>query len=193
MSDQFCREYAQLLTNTVADFDWQPVLALAEALWDAWENNQRVFICGNGGSAANAVHLANDLLYGIDPERGQGIKVMALTANTAVMTCLANDTDYAEIFSRQLTTQAEKGDLLLVFSGSGNSPNVVHALKTAATIGMRSFAVLGFSGGQCLDLADCPIHFPVHDMQISEDLQMVVGHMAMKSLRARRIAASSSE
>ncbi len=186
MREDFCREYAQRLTDTVSEFDWSPVVKLAQGLWDCWEANRRVFLCGNGGSAANAMHLANDFLYGIDPEGGRGMKVLALPANTAVMTCLANDTDYAEVFSRQLSAQAERGDVLVVFSGSGNSPNVVRALEKAAELGMKSFAVLGYSGGKCLDLADCAIHFPVDDMQVSEDLQMVVGHIAMKWLKSRR-------
>jgi len=145
-----------------------------------------VFICGNGGSAANAVHLANDFLYGIDKPAGRGLRVIALPANTAVMTCLANDVSYAEVFSQQLMALAQPGDLLIALSGSGNSPNIVRALEEARKLGMKTAAILGYSGGRCLALPDFAIHFEVNDMQVAEDLQMVVGHIAMQELCARR-------
>ena len=81
---------------------------------------------------------------------------------------------------------ARRGDLLVVLSGSGNSPNVVRALEQGRALGLTSFAILGFSGGRCLELADHAIHFPVDDMQISEDLQLVVGHMVMQWLYQHR-------
>lgn len=80
----------------------------------------------------------------------------------------------------------QRGDVLIVFSGSGNSPNVVKALQKARAVGMTTFAVLGYTGGKCLTLADNPIYFPVHDMQVAEDLQIMVGHMVMQWLRNNR-------
>ncbi len=167
-------------------FDWNRVTPLCDALGTCWRENRQVFICGNGGSAANAIHLANDFFYGIDKPAGRGLRVTALPANPAVLTCLANDVAYADIFAQQLTVLANRGDALLVFSGSGNSPNIVRALRRARELGVTSFAVLGFSGGECLRLADHPIHFPVDDMQIAEDLQTVVGHMLMQWLEQHR-------
>ena len=131
-------------------------------------------------------HLANDLLYGIDKPAGRGLRVTALPANAAVLTCLANDVAYADVFAQQLTVMGGRGDVLVALSGSGNSPNIVKALQRARELGMRSFAILGFSGGQCLGLADHAIHFPVNDMQISEDLQMIVGHLLMQRLEQNR-------
>ena len=113
------------------------------------------------------------------------MKVEALSANPAVMSCLANDIDFSEIFSEQLLVKAEAGDLLLVLSGSGNSPNVVRALEVANKIGMKTFAILGYSGGKCAELAQVPIHFRIEDMQIAEDLQLIVGHMCMQWLSSR--------
>lgn len=187
MKVQTCEAYARRLESAMRDFDWSPVTELGEALWNCWNDGNQFFLCGNGGSAANAVHLANDLLFGIDPDSGKGMRVEALPANTAVITCLANDTSYAEIYSRQLDSKGRPGDVLLVFSGSGNSPNVVGAIEKAKELGIRSFAVLGFSGGQCREQADVPIHFPIDDMQVAEDLQMVVGHMLMKWLKEKRL------
>ena len=81
---------------------------------------------------------------------------------------------------------ARKGDVLIAFSGSGNSPNILKALEQAQTIGMTSYAVLGYSGGKAKTIADVPIHFQIDDMQISEDAQTIIGHMLMQWLYAQR-------
>jgi D-sedoheptulose 7-phosphate isomerase len=157
---------------------------LGEALRRCWSEGRTVYLCGNGGSAGNAIHLANDLLYGAGVGHGVGLKVEALSANPAVLTCLANDLGYEHIYSEQLRVKAEAGDVLIVLSGSGNSPNVVKALEIAADKDMTTFAILGYSGGACKALAQHPIHFPIDDMQIAEDLQLVVGHICMQWLCA---------
>jgi D-sedoheptulose 7-phosphate isomerase len=100
--------------------------------------------------------------------------------------CLANDEGYDHVFSLQLAVQARPGDVLIVLSGSGNSPNVIEALHEAEKIGMRSYAVLGFTGGRAKALANVPIHVEVNDMQIAEDMQVIIGHMLMQWLSARR-------
>ena len=158
------------------------VPVLANSLRSAWENKKTVFICGNGGSAGNAIHLANDFNYGIDKTNGIGLRVDALSANQSIVTCLANDEGYENIYSQQLKVKANSSDVLIVLSGSGNSPNVIKALEIANLIGMKTFAILGFSGGKCKNIAQVPIHFPIDDMQVSEDLQMIVGHMCMQWL-----------
>lgn len=178
--------YTERLSSLLQSFDWTPVSALAEDLHNCWRTGNQVFLAGNGGSAGNAIHLANDLLYGISKRSGSGLRIHALPANSAVLTCLANDEGYDQIFSLQLAVQARPGDVLIVFSGSGNSPNILRALEEAKRIGMRSYAVLGFSGGKAKALADTAIHFPIDDMQISEDTQLIIGHMLMQWLYARR-------
>ena len=85
-------------------------------------------------------------------------------------------------FSHQLRNKASKGDLLIVLSGSGNSQNILNALEMAKKIGVYSYAILGYSGGKCLSLADCSIHFSINDMQIAEDTQLIVGHLCMQWL-----------
>ena len=159
---------------------------LALHLRKIWEEGKNLYICGNGGSGANAIHLANDLHYGAGACGGtpiiKGLKVEALTANSAVITCLGNDIGYENIFSHQLKNKASEGDLLIVLSGSGNSQNILNALETAKLIGVYSYAILGYSGGKCLSLADCPIHFLINDMQIAEDTQLIVGHLCMQWL-----------
>lgn len=176
--------YARELARILAESDWGPVEALTELLADAWVHGRQIFLCGNGGSAANAVHLANDFVYPV-AKTGRGLRITSLVANPAIVTCLANDISYDSIFARQLEVFAHPGDLLIVLSGSGNSPNVVQALTTARELGLRTAAILGLSGGACLELAELPIHFRVQDMQMAEDLQLVVGHVMMQSLSSR--------
>ena len=177
-----CVDYSRRLQNLLASSDWSPAGHLAEELIECWRSGRQVFLCGNGGSAANAMHLANDLLYGISKTRGSGLRVTALPANASVLTCLANDEGYDEVFAMQLAVQARPGDVLIVLSGSGNSPNIVKALQQAREMGVRTYAILGYDGGRAKTLADSSIHFAVDDMQISEDMQLVVGHMVMQWL-----------
>lgn len=185
-AQQLFADYSSRLQTVLATSDWSAVEQLAADMKLCWQEGRRIFLCGNGGSAGNAIHLANDFLYGIAKRSGGGLKVMALSANSAVITCLANDIGYDHIFSEQLAVQAQKGDLLIALSGSGNSPNIVRVIEQAKKMGVKSYAVLGFSGGKCKQLADVPIHFPVNDMQIAEDLQIIVGHMLMQWLYASR-------
>lgn len=173
--------YVEKVRAAVSSASLHEIALLAEALLDCWQKGKRVFLCGNGGSAGNAIHLANDFLYGIAKD-GVGIRVSALPANTSILTCLANDVGYDYIFSSQLAVQGSPGDLLIVLSGSGNSPNILKALEQAKIMAIRTFAVLGYSGGKAKQMADVAIHFPVNDMQIAEDMQLIVGHMIMQWL-----------
>ena len=174
--------YSERLSSALQSDAMNEIPLLGEALREAWKLGRSVFLCGNGGSAANAIHIANDLLYGAGLTNGAGLRVEALSANVAVLTSLANDVGYSEIYSEQIRIKGSAGDVLIILSGSGNSANVVAALKTANSIGMKTFAILGYSGGACKDLAQHPIHFAVDDMQIAEDLQLVVGHICMQWL-----------
>ena len=132
------------------------------------------------------MHLANDFIYGISKTLGSGLRVSALPANSAVLTCLANDEGYDQIFAAQLAVQASRNDVLIVLSGSGNSSNIIKALEQAKKMGVRSYAILGYQGGKAKTMADVPIHFDVDDMQLAEDLQLIVGHMIMQWLCGHR-------
>ena len=178
--------YSSKLQRVLADADWSAVEMLAQAMLTCWQAKRQIFLCGNGGSAGNAIHLANDFLYGIAKKSGAGMRATALAANPAVLTCLANDVGYDAIFSEQLAVHAQAGDILIALSGSGNSPNIVRAIEQAKAMGVTSCAVLGYSGGTCKNIADIAIHFPVDDMQIAEDMQLIVGNMLMQWLYAHR-------
>jgi D-sedoheptulose 7-phosphate isomerase len=182
----FSKDYLSRLKRALDLIPAEPLEALAYALVSAWQQRRKVFIFGNGGSAGNAIHLANDFLYGISKQLGHALCVTALPANSAVITCLANDEGYDGIFFRQLAVLAEPGDVAIAFSGSGNSPNILRALEHCKENGIESFAVLGYSGGKAKSLASHAIHVPVDDMQVSEDLQLVVGHLMMQWLYAHK-------
>jgi len=182
----FGRDYGSRLATVVDKLDWDAAACLAEALMECWSEGRQFFICGNGGSAANANHLANDLLYGIAKSDGPGLRVSALSANVSVLTCLANDEGYDSVYALQLAVQAREGDVLLTLSGSGNSPNILRVLEEAQSMGVTSFAILGFDGGAAKRLADHAVHVPVDDMQIAEDTQLIIGHMVMQWLYLHR-------
>ena len=182
----FSNGYVSRLKSALDLLPQAELEALAVALMTAWREKRQVFIFGNGGSAGNAIHLANDYLYGIAKQLGKALKVHALPANCAVLTCLANDEGYDSIFIQQLAVLANPGDIAIALSGSGNSPNILRALEYCRDNQIQSFAVLGFSGGQAKALANHAIHIPIEDMQISEDLQLVVGHLMMQWLHMHR-------
>lgn len=179
-------DYSKRLSAVLEGFDWAPVERLAMDLRDCWKTGRQVFFAGNGGSAGNATHLANDFIYALSKTPGSGLRAHSLVANPSIVTCLANDEGYDQVFSLQLAVLARKNDVLIVFSGSGNSPNILKALEEARRVGMTSYAFLGFSGGKAKALADVAIHFAIDDMQIAEDTQLIVGHMMMQWLYAQR-------
>lgn len=168
----------------------EEIECLSKSLLKAWINNNQVFICGNGGSAANAIHIANDFHYGIGacgaPPHLPGLRVEALPANSAILTCLANDTGYDNIYSHQIEVKSRPGDILIALSGSGNSGNIIKAISTAKKYSVETFAILAFNGGKCKNIADTPIHFEVEDMQIAEDTQLIVGHLCMQWLNKHK-------
>jgi D-sedoheptulose 7-phosphate isomerase len=184
MIKEFFVNQSNELADRLKRHDWSSAVQLHEAMAKAWSEKKQVFICGNGGSGGNACHWANDFLYPVTKKIGSGLRIRSLVSNPAVLTCLANDEGYDQIFSSQLKIFAEKGDILIAFSGSGNSPNILRALETAKELGVKSFAVVSFTGGKCLELADVPIYFQVKDMQLAEDFQSVLGHLLMRSLQA---------
>ena len=163
------------------------VFYLAKNMKDAWENNNVIYFCGNGGSAGNANHLANDFLFGAGKKNGKGLRVESLCTNNSIITCLGNDIGYENIFSEQIRVKANKGDILIALSGSGNSSNIINALKIANNMEMITFAILGFDGGQSKNIAKYPIHYEINDMQVSEDMQMIVGHICMQYLSNYKI------
>jgi D-sedoheptulose 7-phosphate isomerase len=147
-----------------------------ELLLDCIQQSNRVYIVGNGGSAANATHIANDLI-------SCGIKAHSLTADVATLTAIGNDFGYEHVFSRQLAVLGEPGNLLIALSGSGNSPNIIEAMKTATAIGMRIFSITGaWQKTQAELFAHYTIKYGLN-MQIAEEYQLVLAHKIYRTLK----------
>ncbi|MGI8968228.1 MAG: D-sedoheptulose-7-phosphate isomerase [Chloroflexota bacterium] len=146
----------------------------------AYENNQQIFVVGNGGSASTASHMACDLgktVRGVTTEYGvRRMRAVALTDNVALLTAWGNDASYDVVFSEQLRTHGSPNDLLIVITASGNSPNIVEAVKAARDLGMRSVGLLGFSGGKVKDLVDHSVVVGSNDYGQVEDAHMVLTH-----------------
>lgn len=182
--------YLERLQGSFSQSNLEAIESLAKALRLAWIKGKNVYICGNGGSAANAIHIANDFHYGIGScgsgPKLPGIRVEALPSNTGIITCLANDTGYENIYSHQLEVKGREGDLLIALSGSGNSSNILRVLEKARLMNIKSFAILAYTGGKCKSLVDTAIHFEVDDMQVAEDTQLIVGHLCMQWLNSHK-------
>src|SRR5436305_8500570 len=180
-----CRSYFDLLSHTIRALPFEQVDNVAELLFLAYERQSTIFIFGNGGSAALASHFACDLGKGTVNGAGKRFRVMALTDNVPLMTAWANDLNFADIFAEQLANFAMPGDLAFAISGSGNSPNVLKALKLAKQTGLTTAGLTGFSGGQMSDLCDACIVVPCDNMQIIEDLHLCISHSLFTCIRAR--------
>lgn len=183
MTQTITADYCTQLTQALTLIDPQTIDELVNKIFTLRQNRGALYLCGNGGSAANAIHITNDFIFGAEP-KGSSIRAEALSANSSVLTCLGNDIGYENIFSHQLKVKANAEDMLIVLSGSGNSANIINALAQANTLGLTTVAILGFDGGKAKSMADIVFHFDINDMQISEDLQVIIGHIVMKSLYA---------
>jgi len=177
--------YTNNLIEVLKNLPTEKIINLAQSLLYAWENSKYIYICGNGGSAGNAIHIANDFIYGAGIKNGKGMRIEAISSNPAVITCLANDIGYENIFSEQLIAKGAPEDVLIALSGSGNSLNIIKAIEAGNKIGMKTFAIIGFSGGRCKEIVQHPIHIEIDDMQISEDLQLIIAHICMQWLSTK--------
>lgn len=177
-------DYFSNLKTAIDSLSQAEVVNVAELLRDTRDNGGTIYTMGNGGSGATASHMAGDLNKGASYGRRERFKAMCLNDNYATFAALANDHGYSEVFVEQLKNFLLPGDLVIGFSGSGNSANVVKAIQYARTHGARTLAVTGFDGGRLRDCAEHGFHVAVDDMQICEDLHMVLVHVLLKMLTA---------
>jgi D-sedoheptulose 7-phosphate isomerase len=152
----------------------------------------KLLICGNGGSAAEAQHLAGELVGHYRVDR-MPLAAVALTADSAVLTCIGNDYAFDEIFARQVRALGCAGDILVVFTTSGNSPNVLKALAAAREAGMKSLAFLGGDGGKARDLADCALVVRHGDTARAQEGHQFLMHALMDLIEAGTCARSKHE
>jgi phosphoheptose isomerase len=159
----------------------------AGILVDAYQIGATVFACGNGGSAAIANHLQCDHLKGVRTATDLVPRVVSLSTSIELITAIANDVDYAEIFTYQLQSQSAPGDVLVAVSSSGRSSNIVGALQWAREHDLRTIALTGFTGGDALRLADVSIHVSGANYGVIEDLHQAVMHALAQYIRQSRM------
>lgn len=179
--------YLQRLQEEVARLDTSAIEGLADAIHQRYLSGRFVYIIGNGGSAANASHLCEDLGKSsvVDFENQKRLKVLSLTDNTSYILAWANDTSYDRIFVEQLKNFGERGDLLIAISGSGNSPNIIKAVEWANAHGIETFGITGYDGGKLLQLADRSFHCRLDDMGMVESLHQIAFHYVLDDLHGR--------
>jgi D-sedoheptulose 7-phosphate isomerase len=179
------RDYRARLDRALEVLNSPELALLAKELEALRERRGRLFVIGNGGSATTASHLANDLGAGLGE---RGLDTIALADSMPGMTAAANDRGYDEVFVHQLGPRLRADDLLLAFSGSGASPNLLRATEFARERGARTAAVVGMDGGPLKDLVDVAVHVPTAqgDYGPGEDLHLVIDHVLAGWLRDRR-------
>ena len=175
-------EYITELKKAIDSLDRNKIRQAASLILAAYKNNRKVFIIGNGGSSANASHFACDLskntLERVYDSREKRFKAYSLTDNTALMTALANDLSFEEVFLQQLRNLIEINDILIVLSGSGNSQNLIKAVNYAKKRRAKVIGILGFKkGGSLGHLVDCAILTDSHKYGPCEDIQLVLDHI----------------
>lgn len=159
--------------------DLNSVNQVMNVLEDARLHGKRIFICGNGGSAATASHYCCDFNKGVSENQNDKYNFECLNDNIPTLMAVANDIGYEEVFRFPLKNKMKSGDILIGISGSGNSKNVVNAMEYAKSIGGTTIAIVGYSGGKMKEMADYNIHVNINDMQISENIHMMLDHMMM--------------
>ena len=179
--EQFVVDYLSGLQRALELVSPQQVAAFIRRLVETYRSGGQVFIIGNGGSAATASHMACDLNKTIlgprTTDARHRFRVMALTDNTPLLTAWANDVGYECVFAEQLKTWVGLGDLVIAITGSGNSLNIIEAVKVARGLGARTFGLLGFDGGQTRDLVDEYVIVPVENYGYVEDIHLALDHI----------------
>jgi D-sedoheptulose 7-phosphate isomerase len=170
---------------------------LVQYLEGTYTKKKNVFIIGNGGSSSTASHMTCDLQKGIlgsdaHIKEYSGVRVSCLTDNVPLMSAWANDYGYDYVFSRQLFSLGRKGDLLIVISASGNSKNILEAISQAKKMGIKTFGLLGFTGGTAKEVVDDYIYIKSNSYGIVEDAHMIIGHIVTELLKdSKKIHAKS--
>jgi D-sedoheptulose 7-phosphate isomerase len=174
----FTRGYLDHLKEVLDGIDPAAVARFVATLLDARERGATVFFIGNGGSAATASHFANDLAIGTRAP-GRPFRVLSLADNMPVISALANDCGYDDIFSAQLRALGQKGDVLVAISASGNSPNLLKAFDVAGDVGIHTVAITAFDGGKLKAMADEQLHVPTGPREYgpAEDAHLVLNHL----------------
>jgi D-sedoheptulose 7-phosphate isomerase len=181
--------YIDRLEGALSGLDRDLMTRLGETLLRAYRNDKQVFVIGNGGSSSTASHMAADLAKNTIGPHMKRFKVATLSENAAIVTALGNDLGYENIFYEQLVNVIRAGDVLIVVSASGNSPNVLKAIRYAQAQSAEVVGLLGFDGGEAAQLADIPIVVGSRDYGVVEDVHLVINHMLVEHFQ-QQLAAS---
>lgn len=174
----FAKAYFDYLIEVIKKIDTNAVGQFIETILDARAREANIYFIGNGGSAATASHFANDIAIGTN-SYAKPFRAVSLTDNQAVITAIANDFGYEDIFLRQLQVLGRKGDVLVAISASGNSSNLVKAMEYAQTVGIKTVAITAFDGGKMKKIADEGIHVITEAKEYgpAEDSHMILDHL----------------
>jgi D-sedoheptulose 7-phosphate isomerase len=176
--------YKEEIRKALDLFEFEP--GIKKILRDSVKNNQRIFIAGNGGSAAIAIHYVCDFSKGANKDWSsnfQRLKPICLSTDVGYMTAISNDSHYDEVFRQQLINLADRGDILMLISSSGNSPNIIKAAHYAKEKGMTVIGITGFTGGKLKEIADYSAHCNVKSYEVCEDIHSIFGHYLAVYLR----------
>ncbi|MGI6496062.1 MAG: D-sedoheptulose-7-phosphate isomerase [Kiritimatiellia bacterium] len=177
--------YSASLREALQATDYAILARIGERLLAAKAAGNTIYLIGNGGSAATASHVCNDLVKGCRVDGRPGFKAICLADSSTLLTCLANDFSYADVYAILLQTYARPGDVLIAFSGSGNSPNILEGLKAARALGLATLGFGGRDGGKMKDLCDEILIAPTPSMEMIEDLHLACFHNLVCSMRTR--------
>jgi len=183
--------YADEAARAAKSVDGAAVDRAAAILVDAYTSGSGVFACGNGGSAAIANHLQCDHSKGVRTATDLVPKVVSLSVNVELLTAIANDMSYEDVFVYQLQSNSAPGDVLIAVSSSGRSPNIVRALTWARDHGLRTIALTGFDGGAARAVAEVAIHVDGTNYGIVEDLHQAIMHALAQYIRQSRMSADA--
>ncbi|HUJ09068.1 MAG TPA: SIS domain-containing protein [Verrucomicrobiae bacterium] len=180
-ASEFAKNYINSLKKVLDRSPWEAVDPILQAVEEVYQRRGQIFVIGNGGSAATASHMMNDLNKGTLGHKGDApwprFRVIALTDNVSLMTAWVNDTDYNHAFSEPLKNLAQRGDLLIAISASGNSPNIIAAVEAAKQIGVKVIGLTGFGGGKLAKLAAVSFLVPSDEYGPVEDVHMILDHI----------------
>jgi D-sedoheptulose 7-phosphate isomerase len=177
------QQYLKTVADLLESAPLQDIEKVLAALQEARGSGKTVFVAGNGGSAATASHVVNDLVKTLRNNGGKPIRAIALADNKSLITAIGNDSSFDEIFEMQLSSLAREGDLLIVISVSGSSPNIVRAVKWAKSAKLKTIGLLGRDGGQCKALLDVAVVVPEQDYGPVEDAHVAIAHAITTYLR----------
>jgi D-sedoheptulose 7-phosphate isomerase len=176
--------YFQTLNRTIPQLPYASIQQIISVIMQAFEEDRTVFVFGNGGSAATASHVMCDLSKGtIGGDHAPRLRVIALTDNIPLLTAWANDAGYEHVFSQQIRNLVRPADVVFAISGSGNSPSIIEALKTAHDLGATVVGMAGFQGGKMRSLCDVCAVVPSDNIQVVEDLHHAIAHSILMAVR----------